>query len=393
MSDVVSLRPPKYCRHKASGQAVVCIRGRDVYLGKHGSAASKELYRRLIAEYLLTGGVTTASDPQDITVNEVLAAFIRHAKGYYRKGGKPTREYEQIVECCRLIKPLYGRAPAIEFGPLALKAVRQQMIDAGLSRRHINKQIERVRRMFKWAAAEQMIPADVPQALAMVAGLRKGRTLAPERAPVQPADDAVVDATLPHLPPVVADIVRFQRATGCRPEEACAVRPCDLDRSGEIWIYRPASHKTEHHGRDRLILVGPRAQGVLLRYLARDANEFCFRPCDSDAKRQAARAAARATPLSCGNRSGTNRVAKPKRKPGRCYSTGSYRRAIHRACEKAQLEKWSPNRLRHAAATEIRRKFGLEAAQVVLGHAKADVTQVYAERDVALATRVAREVG
>jgi hypothetical protein len=35
----------------------------------------------------------------------------------------------------------------------------------------------------------------------------------------------------------------------------------------------------------------------------------------------------------------------------------------------------------------------LEAAQVVLGHPKADVTQVYAERDLALAEKVAREVG
>lgn len=55
--------------------------------------------------------------------------------------------------------------------------------------------------------------------------------------------------------------------------------------------------------------------------------------------------------------------------------------------------RWSPNRLRHSAGTEIRRRFGLEAAQVALGHAMADTTQVYAERDYALAARVAREVG
>ena len=54
---------------------------------------------------------------------------------------------------------------------------------------------------------------------------------------------------------------------------------------------------------------------------------------------------------------------------------------------------WHPNQLRHTAATEVRRRFGLEAAQVLLGHSKADVTQMYAERDDALAERVAREVG
>jgi hypothetical protein len=113
--------------------------------------------------------------------------------------------------------------------------------------------------------------------------------------------------------------------------------------------------------------------------------------------------------------------------PGEKYEVDAYRRAIHRACdaafppvgELAQREdetveewhgrltdaqrvalrgwqsdhRWSPNQLRHSAATEIRRLYGLEAAATVLGHAKADVTQIYAERDYTLAARVAREVG
>jgi integrase len=57
------------------------------------------------------------------------------------------------------------------------------------------------------------------------------------------------------------------------------------------------------------------------------------------------------------------------------------------------LPKWSPNRLRHTAATEIRKRFGLEAAQVALGHATADVSQIYAERDLTLAAEVMRKIG
>ena len=45
------------------------------------------------------------------------------------------------------------------------------------------------------------------------------------------------------------------------------------------------------------------------------------------------------------------------------------------------------------AATEIRRRFGLEAAQVILGHSKADVTQIYAERNPGKAIEVALQVG
>jgi site-specific recombinase XerC len=117
----------------------------------------------------------------------------------------------------------------------------------------------------------------------------------------------------------------------------------------------------------------------------------------------------RKTPLHYGNRPGTNRKRRPKRKPGERYDTNSYRRAIHRAVDLANrqrqkdaaeagaepqlLPRWSPNRLRHSAATAIRKLFGLEAAQVTLGHAQADVTQVYAERDLSLAVEVMRKIG
>lgn len=410
MPNVSSLKVPSYRRHKASGQAVVRLAGRDIYLGKHGSAASREAYQRFAAEYLSRGGIVDHGS-HDVTVAEIMAAYVRFAKSYYRKNGKPTREYELVRETCRFIKSLYAHYRAIEFGPLALKAVRQSMVQAGHCRNHVNKNVSRIKRMFKWAAEEELIPGSVAQSLWSVAGLRKGRTEARESVPVQPVDDDTVDATLPFLPEVVADMVRFQRFTGCRPAEVCALRPCDIDRSEEVWRYRPESHKTEHQGRSRVIFIGPQAQAILLRYLARDAQSHCFQPIDSEAKRRAALHAERRTPLSCGNRPGTNRKRRRKRPLGDCYSASSYRRAIHRGCDRAfpapaetktnpaKLEawrsahRWSPNRLRHSAATEIRKRFGLEAAQVVLGHSAADVTQVYAERDFALAARVAREVG
>ena len=55
--------------------------------------------------------------------------------------------------------------------------------------------------------------------------------------------------------------------------------------------------------------------------------------------------------------------------------------------------RWTPLQLRHTAATEIRARFGLEAAQVVLGHARADTTEIYAERDLAKARGVMAEIG
>ena len=142
-----------------------------------------------------------------------------------------------------------------------------------------------------------------------------------------------------------------------------------------------------------MIFIGPQAQQVLRLYLLRPAKAFCFSPAESVKLRRVEASRCRCTPISYGNRPGTNRKRQPKRQPGEHYSVDSYRQAIHRACDKAGVEQWSPNQLRHTAGTDIRQKYGLEAAQVILGHAAADVTQVYAERDMAKAAAVMQEIG
>lgn len=227
--------------------------------------------------------------------------------------------------------------------------------------------------------------------------------------PIMPVAAAHVESTLEHLPPIVADMIRLQRLTAMRPGEVCIIRPVDIDRSGDVWIYRPFTHKTAHHGHARTVMIGPRGQEILLRYLVCDAQAYCFRPCDSEEKRRAQGHQDRRTPMSCGNKPGSNRKSQPAWSAGERYTTHSYGRAITRACDKAfpapddikgdELAKWqsdhrwTPHRLRHSAATEIRSKFGLEEAQIILGHAQASVTQVYAERDLAKGLEVAAKIG
>ena len=83
----------------------------------------------------------------------------------------------------------------------------------------------------------------------------------------------------------------------------------------------------------------------------------------------------------------------PGRKPREHYSKDSFNRAIRRACDRAKIPAWQPNQLRHAAGTEARKRFGLEAAQLLLGHAKADVTEIYAEVNVQRGIEVAKMIG
>ncbi|TWU27565.1 tyrosine-type recombinase/integrase [Bythopirellula polymerisocia] len=404
-------RVPTYRNHKASGQAIVEINGRHFYLGKFDSPESHEAYRRKIAAYLSQQELDDTPLPS-LRIDRLILKYFKFAKTYYVRNGKQTEEIVALRIALKRLRKMYGSTEAVKFGPKAFKTFRDSMIQEDLSRKYINDTTGRIKRMFKWGVAEELIPPAVFQALTAVPGLRKGRSGARETEKILPVPDDVVDATLPFLTEVVADMVRLQRLAGMRPAEVCILRPCDIDRSAEVWIYVPQWHKTEHADKERLIPLGPKCQEILQKYLDRNPDDYCFRPCDSERQRKAERHANRKTPLRYGNRPGTSIITLPKRTAGEKYNTASYRRAIQRACDKAfphpkrsveltaqerqewrSEHRWAPNRLRHSAATEIRRKFGLEAAQVVLGHSAANVTQIYAEKDYELAVRVAREVG
>jgi integrase len=142
-------------------------------------------------------------------------------------------------------------------------------------------------------------------------------------------------------------------------------------------------------------LIGPAAREVLAAYEPADLGDYYFTPRRAAEEHRRARAEARKTPRypSHERRNGAKRSAAPRRAPGPVYNADSYGTAVARACDRAGVRRWHPSQLRHLFATEVRRRHGLDAAQVVLGHARADVTQVYAERDLALAARVALEMG
>ncbi len=394
---------PKYRKHRASGQAVVTLYGRDFYLGPHGTKASRTEYDRLISEWLAAGRPSQAPSVQnDITVVELAAAYRKYAKSYYVKHGKPTDTMHQVNRATEIICEWYGRTNANEFSPLALKAIKADLIKRDMSRRTVNHMLSTIRRMFRWGTGEGTVHPTVLQALAAVPNVPKGRDEAREPPPVRPVEDDVVEDTLPYLSRVVADMVRFQRATGARPGEVCLLRPCDVDTSGEVWSFQPGEHKTEHHDLDRIIFIGPKGQDVLRPYLLRDKETYCFVPAEAEQKRNAARRESRQSPITP---SQANRQPKrsPRRRAGRRYNTDTYRRAVDRAIERANKDRaekgqdplphWFPNRVRHATGTNVRKTYGLEGAQVVLGHTDARVSQVYAERDQALAKKIMGEVG
>jgi integrase len=344
-----------------------------------------------------------------ISVVELVVAYLEHAKAYYGSG--PRTEYANMFYVLRPLRQLYGRHPAREFGPLQLRAVREKFIEADHSRKHINQNVQRIGRVFRWAVSEGLIPPDVPQALAMVPGLRKGHTAARETKRVRPADDNLIDATLPHLPPVVRSMVELQRVTGMRPGELCIMRPCDVDRTREVWEFRPGEHKNTNREQDRIVYVGPKGQTILRPYLLRNSEAFCFSPRDSECKRRGAAHAARRTPITCGNVPGSNRKRRPKRQPGDRYTPQSYLYAVRRACDKAfpvpkeiaddtaaaatwrKEHRWRTSQLRHGLASRVRREFDIESVKVLLGHSQVNMSGHYAELDRRRAIKVAKAIG
>jgi integrase len=227
---------------------------------------------------------------------------------------------------------------------------------------------------------------------------------------VKPIEDQYVYAILPYTTPVVAAMIELQLLTGMRPAELSMMRPCDIDRTKEIWHYTPQHHKTSYRQIERIVSIGPRGQEILRSYLLRPAEAYCFSPIESEKYRRAKMTENRTTPPSHVNSVGSNRKEKPQVQPGNCYDSESYRKAIThaiRAANKAIWEQakqqgiknpklipdWTPYRMRHTAATKVRKEMGYETAGATLGHTNMSAMAIYAERNQGLADEAARRLG
>ncbi|QOV90203.1 hypothetical protein [Humisphaera borealis] len=161
---------PKYSRHQR-GQAFVKVDGRQIWLGRYGDPASREKYDRFVAQWLANGRVLlplVAPAPTS-TVRNLLVPYWSWAKERYT-----AAEVDTIRAALNVVERLYGSTPALQFGPNALRTVRSEMIRSGWTRRHINRQVSRVRALFRWAASHEMLPETVCGQLRTVEPLRRG---------------------------------------------------------------------------------------------------------------------------------------------------------------------------------------------------------------------------
>jgi integrase len=378
-------QPPAYRLHKRSGRARVRYGGQEHWLpGLHNSPESLRAYADLVES--LKGGQAPAGADQPpapslqlITVAELIERFWTHAKRYYRKDGKPTGEHVTIRAALRPLLRLHGKMVAAQFKPSHLKQVREEMITLGWSRRYINDSIRRTKMLFSWGTEEELVPAEVSGALRTVRALEEGRSDAREKPEIGPVSDAIVNATLPHISAIFRDLIRVMRLSGMRPGEALRMTLEEIHRSDpECWEYRPGSHKTRHRGRKRTIFLGPKCQAILSPWILKSGGGRIFPVTASGFRTAVNRACDRAF-----RHPTISKIPPRKRTDEQRAELDAWRKA-HR---------WHPNQLRHTAATDIRRRFGAEGAQVILGHAHIKTTEIYAEVDAERGRAVAKAVG
>lgn len=439
---------PQMRRHAASNTARVRIGYEVIWLGKWGSPEAHERYRAIIRRYCdglpLAGpaavpcagpppangvvhpGPGTASSPAtvsprlvpdgplagappDLLLVELCSRYLEHAMSYYVSAdGKPTSMIDTIRMGIRALRE-FQNLPAAEFGPRLLEEVTKKLVEQPLQRRKnpdgspmyrsrktINAALKAIKLMFKWGVGVELIPPETHAKLAAAPLLKRGRSAARETPPRQPVEDAVIEATLPYLPPMIAVMVKLQRLIGCRPGELCRMRPCELKRvlgrSFTLLEWKPGQHKNDWREQEAQRIIGPRAAAILEPYLRGNPEEFCFIAAESEADRNANRRAARKSPMTPSQRERREK-ARRRSKPRTPITEDAYRRAITRACERHGIARWTPHQLRHAAATEARNELDIDAAQARIGTRSLNVTEVYAKRSRERAIEVAELLG
>jgi integrase len=389
-------RPPKYC--KIGKYAVVYYNGKPRYIGLYGSPESKTAYSRLVAE-LRSNPVFLPRGETDITVEELAYAFLDHAKATLTSAGY-THYRITVVD---FLAKLYGDVPVDNFTPKCLKTVRHELIlSERLCRRMVNEYTRNVVTIFTWGVGEEYVNPNTALALKALKSLPKGYVGTfdnPEREEVQ---EDVVRRTLPFMPPTVRAMVQVQWLTGMRPSEVFNMKVGEINRNyaPDLWGYTPAHHKTEEHIGKKPIPLGKPEQELLAPYLEGKSNEAAvFSPATAMQERKAEWRACRKTKITPSQKArGVTSAAKPCRY-NTFYNKDSYRQAVEYAIiaanktlpEGEKIPHWFPYQLRHATATDIELKVGLDEAQAQLGHKTANMTRRYSKAQLKIREKLARE--
>jgi integrase len=360
--------PPSLHLQKSSGQAYIRWNGRQIYLGPHGSKEAKDAYVREIVR--LSGQRSTDEAEAPRGKEELVGGLLLRSLEHIEKTVQAS-EFKNYKSVAKRVADQFALLPVADFGVDQLRELQEDFIRLRWRRGVVNRQIVRIRTI--WRVAEQLghAPPGSWSHLRSLTPLRKNRLdVLPSRklASISLPELVQILKTLSRVPyigshrPPVQSMLLLQYWSGMRSSEVRMMRGCEINTSGEIWVYTPATHKNawrEGHA-PRQVLLGQKCQAVLKRWLQQRPMQSYLFTTDG------------ATP----------------------YRDSAYGLAAARAAQRAGLAPFRPYQLRHAAKERVTRLHGLDAARAFLGQTSIGTTNMYAAgQDLVLAERVAQISG
>lgn len=372
------MRIPKYRQHSTRDVGFVEFQGKRYYFeGHYNSTSSLKAYRNFLKDHVLADPPERDDHSGNVTtIRTMMAGFLDECKATCSK-----QEYEAYRLACRVAAEHYRDLPAKDFGPATLKRMREHYFKARPVKRgkvlvevkkrnspqYVNMQVQRLRKAFKWAVSEELIPAWVHHGLMTISPLASAKV---QKTGAEWDD---VQLVLAEVSPTIAAMILVQWYTSARAKSVCNAKASQFTPSGDLWIWKP-QHKRESADGELELPVGPKCQAILKPFIESAGDGYLFNP----------------------------RTARNNRRYRDKYDTHSYRQSIDRAIERVNAKRakeglppirWKPHQLRHAKGDAVRQTYGIEAAQAILGHGSLEATQVYSARRLSLAKDVARETG
>ena len=273
---------PRLCYHKGRDLAYVRlpVSRRFIYFGPWDADSTREAYEKWAKEFVEKRGYVEPKTDR-VTLSRLFAQYILWAESYYVKNGKQTSHVGRVRMAIRRPNDLHRKTWADDFGPNALRTVRESWIRQGLARRTVNDYTATLKHAFRWAVSREMISATVSHALDTVEPLRVGREGVRDTRPVSTVHRDDIEAVRERVSKPVLGLIDLQLLTAARPGELTPLRPCDLQMDGRVWVATLEGHKTAHRGRSRELWFGPKAKKVIKRFLPRESTKPLFSPSEA----------------------------------------------------------------------------------------------------------------
>lgn len=140
---------PSYLEYKQSGKARAVWtdstgeRHQKLLPGSFNSTESRTAFARLQLEMEAAPHHVQNAQHKGLMLTQMLVAYLEHAERHYC-GSSEIVEVKIVV---RALRELYGEKPVAEFGPLCVKAARQQWINENRSRTECNRRLGLIKRI------------------------------------------------------------------------------------------------------------------------------------------------------------------------------------------------------------------------------------------------------